>query len=46
MALLGIILIFVIWTWGLTPTWVNIIVTILASLMVIDDSDNNSHRPL
>ena len=44
MGILGIILIFIIWTWGLTPTWVNVIVTILASLMIIDDADNDSHR--
>jgi hypothetical protein len=47
MALLGIILIFIIWTWGLTPTWVNVVVTILASLMILDDAgDDNSHRLL
>ena len=27
-----IIILFVIWTWGLTPTWVNVVVTIIASL--------------
>ena len=39
MFVLNMIIIFVIWTWGLTPTWVNVVVTILASLALIDALD-------
>ena len=30
------LLIFILWTWGLTPTWVNIIGTILLSLELLE----------
>lgn len=34
MTVLNIIMLLVIWTWGLTPTWVNIISTILISIFL------------
>ena len=30
-----IILIFIIWNWGLTPTWVNIVSTVLCRLAIL-----------
>lgn len=32
---MSIALILIIWTWGLTPTWVNVVVTILCSLKIV-----------
>jgi len=32
---MSIILIFIIWTWGLTPTWVNIITTVICGLSIL-----------
>lgn len=31
------ILLFIIWTWGLTPVWVNIIVTIICAFRILLD---------
>ena len=33
--MLSLVFIFIIWTWGLTPLWVNIIGTMLLSLKVL-----------
>jgi len=33
------IIIFIIWTWNLTPLWVNIVVTVLASIALLYDDD-------
>lgn len=30
-----ILMILILWTWGLTPTWVNIVGTILCSLGIL-----------
>lgn len=30
-------LIFIVWTWGLTPTWVNIVVTVLMGLRILNN---------
>jgi len=35
MAVLGIVLIFILWTWELTPLWVNIISTIMIVLEIL-----------
>lgn len=32
-----VLLIFIIWTWDITPLWVNIVVTILSSLALIGE---------
>ena len=32
-------LIFIVWTWGLTPTWVNIVSTVLLGLSILDNID-------
>ena len=32
---MAVALILIIWTWGLTPTWVNIIITILMGLHIL-----------
>lgn len=34
-----LIIIFVLWTWGLTPVWVNIVCTVLAGLGFLDALD-------
>lgn len=31
-------LIFIIWTWGITPTWANIVVTAILGLSVLCDA--------
>lgn len=35
MAVLGIVLIFILWTWELTPLWVNVISTIMIVLEIL-----------
>ena len=30
-----LLIMFIIWTWGLTPTWVNIFATVICSLQII-----------
>lgn len=35
-----IVVIMVLWTWGLTPLWVNITSTIILSLMFISDIED------
>ena len=30
-------LIFIVWTWGLTPLWVNIVATVFLGLSILDD---------
>lgn len=32
---MSIILIFIVWTWGLTPTWVNIVTTVICGLYTL-----------
>ena len=32
---MSIALMFIIWTWGLTPTWVNVVVTIICSTKIL-----------
>jgi len=31
------IIIFIVWNWGLTPLWVNIVTTILAGLAILGE---------
>ena len=31
-----ILMIFILWTWGLTPVWVNVVGTVLLGLKIID----------
>lgn len=34
-----LIMIFIIWTWDLTPLWVNVVVTVLASIALLSDDN-------
>lgn len=34
------IIIFILWTWELTPTWVNVVCTVLCALAIINDIDS------
>ncbi len=34
-----IIVMFIIWNWGLTPLWVNVTVTILAAIGILFEED-------
>ena len=39
---MSILMIFILWTWNLTPVWVNIVGTVLMGIKIIDnliDSD-------
>ena len=38
--MLYVICMFIIWTWGLTPLWVNITVTVLCSLAILEKLDD------
>lgn len=38
---MNIILILVLWTWGLTPPWVNIVATIILSFLMLVDTDSD-----
>lgn len=31
------IMIFIVWSWQLTPTWVNVVCTVLAGLQIFDE---------
>lgn len=33
---MAVLIIFILWTWGLTPVWVNIIGTIIMALKIIN----------
>lgn len=33
---MSILMIFVLWTWGLTPVWVNIVGTVIMGLRILD----------
>lgn len=37
-------LIFIIWTWGLTPTWVNIVCTCLLGLSMLGGACSDETR--
>lgn len=39
--MISISLIFIIWTWGVTPLWVNILVTILMALNLTTSVEEN-----
>lgn len=32
---MNILMIFILWTWGLTPLWVNIVGTVLMSIKIL-----------
>ena len=42
--MLYIIIMFIIWNWGLTPLWVNVTVTVLAALGILFDEED--HRKI
>jgi hypothetical protein len=34
--MLSVVFIFILWTWGLTPLWVNVLCTVLLSLQFLE----------
>lgn len=34
---MSLLVIFILWTWGLTPVWVNIVGTIIMALRIINN---------